>query len=55
MARLERSEARRRPSDDDLLRRAPELSDDYLGGLAAPEVGALGREPALALGVVHAR
>ena len=38
VARLERSEARRRPSDDDLLRRARRLSDDYLGGLAVPEV-----------------
>ena len=37
VARLERSEARRRPSDDDLLRRAARLSDDYLGGLAVPE------------------
>ena len=37
VARLERSEARRRPSDDDLLRRAVRLSDDYLGGLAVPE------------------
>ena len=54
VARLERSEARRRPSDDDLLRRARRLSDDYLGGLAVPEVGALGRQPALALGLVHA-
>lgn len=37
VARLERSEARRRPSDDDLLRRATRLSDDYLGGLAVPD------------------
>ena len=37
LARLERSEARRRPSDADLLRRAHELSDRYLGGLAEPE------------------
>ena len=37
LARLERSERRRKPSDIDLLRRANELSDKYLGGLAAPE------------------
>jgi len=37
VARLERSEVRRRPSDDDLLRRARKLSDDYLGGLAVPD------------------
>ena len=37
VARLERSAARRRPSDDDLLRRATRLSDDFLGGLAVPE------------------
>ena len=37
LARLERSERRRRPSDDDLLRRARELSGRYLGGMAVPE------------------
>jgi predicted metal-dependent hydrolase len=37
LARLERSERRRKPSDTDLLRRANELSDKYLGGLAAPD------------------
>ncbi|WP_395692333.1 M48 family metallopeptidase [Nocardioides sp.] len=37
IARLERSERRRRPSDGDLLRRAHDLSDRYLGGLAVPE------------------
>jgi predicted metal-dependent hydrolase len=36
IARLERSERRRRPSDDDLLARATALSDDLLGGLARP-------------------
>jgi predicted metal-dependent hydrolase len=35
--RLERSERRRRPSDAALLRRAQDLSDRYLGGLASPE------------------
>jgi predicted metal-dependent hydrolase len=35
--RLERSERRRRPSDAQLLRRARDLSDAYLGGLARPE------------------
>jgi len=37
VARLERSEQRRAPSDDDLLGRARELSDRYLGGIAVPE------------------
>lgn len=37
VARLEKAERRRRPSDDALLRRATELSDRYLGGLAVPE------------------
>ena len=37
LARLEKSERRRQPSDGDLLRRAQELSDRYLGGLAVPE------------------
>jgi predicted metal-dependent hydrolase len=37
LTRLERSEQRRRPSDDDLLQRALALSDRYLGGLAIPE------------------
>lgn len=34
--RLERSEKRRRPSDDDLMQRARGLNDRYLGGLATP-------------------
>src|SRR5918995_618317 len=37
VARLERSERRRRPSDDALLQRALGLNDRYLGGLATPE------------------
>jgi predicted metal-dependent hydrolase len=37
VARLERSEQRRRPSDDTLLQRARGLNDRYLGGLATPE------------------
>jgi hypothetical protein len=37
LTRLERSEQRRRPSDDGLLQRALALSDRYLGGLATPE------------------
>ncbi|MEI5674812.1 MULTISPECIES: M48 metallopeptidase family protein [unclassified Nocardioides] len=37
VARLERSEQRRTPTDDELLQRARTLSDDYLGGLAVPE------------------
>jgi predicted metal-dependent hydrolase len=34
--RLERSEKRRQPSDDDLMQRARGLNDRYLGGLATP-------------------
>lgn len=37
VARLERSEARRKPSDEDLLKRALALNDRYFGGLAIPE------------------
>ncbi|MCA1984588.1 MAG: M48 metallopeptidase family protein [Nocardioides sp.] len=37
IARVERSEQRRNPSDADLLKRAQGLSDLYFGGLAAPE------------------
>ncbi|MDN7120550.1 M48 family metallopeptidase [Nocardioides sp. ChNu-153] len=34
--RIERSDARARPSDDELLGRARRLSDRYLGGMARP-------------------
>ena len=34
--RLEKSEKRSRPSDDDLMQRARGLNDRYLGGLATP-------------------
>ena len=37
VARLERSERKRRPSDEVLLQRAVDLSNRYLGGLAVPE------------------
>ena len=37
VARLERAEKRRKPSDEVLLQRAIDLSDRYLGGLAVPE------------------
>jgi predicted metal-dependent hydrolase len=37
VARVHRSEARKRPSDDDLLSRAQGLNDRYLGGLATPD------------------
>ncbi|MEX0428744.1 M48 family metallopeptidase [Nocardioides sp. DS6] len=37
VARIEKSEQRRKPSDDELLRRATALSDRYFGGLAIPE------------------
>ena len=36
VARVEKAEARRRPSDDDLLRRATDLSDAWLDGRAVP-------------------
>lgn len=36
LTRLERSEARRRPSDAELVRRAQRLSERYLEGLARP-------------------
>lgn len=35
--RIERSERRKRVSDDDLMTRALDLSNRYLGGLAVPE------------------
>src|SRR5688500_13732344 len=37
VARLEKSERRRQTSDKQLLKRARQLSDEYLGGLAQPE------------------
>jgi predicted metal-dependent hydrolase len=37
VARLERQERRRRPTDEDLLKRALALSDRYFGGIAIPE------------------
>ncbi|CAN5209117.1 M48 family metallopeptidase [soil metagenome] len=36
LARLARSEKRRRPSDTDLMKRAADLNDRYLGGIATP-------------------
>ncbi|WP_104108078.1 M48 family metallopeptidase [Nocardioides sp. 616] len=36
VARLERSEARKRPSDDQILARASQLNNDIFGGLAQP-------------------
>ncbi|MGH3362555.1 MAG: M48 metallopeptidase family protein [Nocardioides sp.] len=36
VARLEKSERRSRPSDEELLQRAHDLNDRYLGGLATP-------------------
>ena len=36
VARIEQSERRRRPTDEDLHERAEALSDEYLGGLAQP-------------------
>ncbi|UDY24607.1 M48 family metallopeptidase [Nocardioides sp. Kera G14] len=37
VARLEKSERKRKPTDDDLMKRALGLSDRYLGGIAIPE------------------
>jgi predicted metal-dependent hydrolase len=37
LARLERSEKRRKPSDADLMKRAKDLNNRYLGGIAMPE------------------
>lgn len=37
VAKVQRSEARKRPSDDELLARARSLDDRYLGGLANPD------------------
>jgi predicted metal-dependent hydrolase len=37
LARLERSERRSKPSDDELLERARDLNDRYFGGLADPQ------------------
>lgn len=37
VARLERAERRRHPTDEELLARARSLSDRYLGGIAMPE------------------
>ncbi len=37
LARLERSEKRRKPTDQELLKRALGLSDKYLGGMATPD------------------
>jgi predicted metal-dependent hydrolase len=37
VARLEKSERRRKPTDDDLMKRAEGLSDRYFNGLALPE------------------
>jgi predicted metal-dependent hydrolase len=36
VARIERKESRRKPSDDELLARAAALNDTWLGGLATP-------------------
>ncbi|MFT4287465.1 M48 family metallopeptidase [Nocardioides sp.] len=36
VARLERQERRRKPSDEDLLKRAKALGDEYFGGIAVP-------------------
>ncbi len=54
VARVEKAEARRRPSDDDLMRRATALSRAWLDGRAEPLIGAVGRQPTLPLGLVHA-
>ena len=53
LARLERSEKRRRPSDAGLMRRAAELTPSYLDGRAEPGHGALGGQPEQPLGQLH--
>ena len=55
VARVQKSERRTPPSDAELMERALVLNDRYLGGLAVPGLGALGRQPAAALGLVHPR
>ncbi|MDN5895380.1 MAG: M48 family metallopeptidase [Nocardioides sp.] len=37
VARLDRQDQRRKPSDEQLMKRAMALSDNYFGGLAQPE------------------
>ncbi len=37
VARLEKAESRKKPSDAQLMKRAKQLSDEYLGGLAQPD------------------
>ena len=37
VARLERADARKRPSDEQLMARARQLNDEVFGGLATPE------------------
>lgn len=37
VARLEKAESRKKPSDAQLMKRAKQLSDEYLGGLARPD------------------
>ncbi|WP_426244950.1 SprT-like domain-containing protein [Nocardioides sp. LHG3406-4] len=37
IARLDRAEARKRPSDDQLMTRARQLNDEIFGGLAMPD------------------
>ena len=54
LARLEKSERRRRPSDAALKRRAAELSGKYLEGRAEPGRCALGCQPEQPVGLLHA-
>ena len=53
LQRLDKSEQRRRRTDDQLMRRARELCRDYLHDKVAPDLGALGRQHDHPLGLVH--
>ena len=52
--RLERSEARRKPSDDELMTPRPPAEPRAPRRPGRPRVGALGRQSAVALGFLHA-
>ena len=54
VARIEKAEQKSLLSDDDLLERALQLSDRWLGGAGHAGERALGDQPELPLGVLHA-
>ncbi len=55
VARVQKSERKEPATDAELMERALALNDRYLGGLAVAGLGALGRQPEAALGLVHPR